>query len=184
MKTEPISPQLEASIWSRPKPYDETRRFKAKQLSRSGSRSPTRTKQQKPYFSNKSWVRRPSDASEASTLVGSGNGSGAAPTSTSLLNRLGDAPADDTSPSLLRRLTSPRPTLDKTSPRKKSRTSISPSHRKAALSEAQVFAERVIQDALNDESNIVPAFDDLDGTKGVGASSPVRCSLAWSMHHC
>ena len=177
MKTEPVSPTLDGQFWPRQVPYEDGRRNPRKHLSHSGSRSPTRNKQTK-YYNNKSWVRRASDASEASTLAGSTAGGSA-----SLLDRIGlVAPAADDSPSLLLRLTDPKPPPhSKPSPKRKAEASASPARPAAALSEAENFADRLIQEAM--QNGVATKVRPVNGTNGSGsglrASSPVRllCSL-------
>ncbi|KAH8101028.1 hypothetical protein BXZ70DRAFT_147045 [Cristinia sonorae] len=154
MKAEPTSPRLD-HFW--PKNYDDNRKPKPllKRVAHSGSPSPPNsTKHSKPYFPNKSWVRRPSDASETSTLVGSSSAGtlSSSGSASSLLNRLGMTSPEDDSPSLLRRMQDPEqvPTKPHHPKRKPSGASASPTRpQEATLSEARDFAERLIQEALH-----------------------------------
>lgn len=163
IKAEPISPRLDGK-WSRP--FDSHRKRRS---SNSGSQSPPPRARQQKYFANKS-VRRPSDASETSTLVGSAAGG---PNSSSLLDRMGTAYADDDTPSLLLRLTDRTPTYDRASHSRKNSITKPPSQMDT-LSAAQDFADRLIQEALQNGAGTINSLNGERASKGDRANSPVR----------
>ena len=87
---------------------------------------------------------------------------------------MGTAYADDDAPSLLLRLTDRAPTHDRASHSRKNSISKPPTGQMDTLSAAQDFADRLIQEALQNGAGTINSLNGERASKGDRASSPVR----------